>query len=72
MTPTPRSPLAPTSDGPVSRVHRHTDDRGPFWVAVCPCPWASREFDGPDGGVAAEYAKALHDMTHADEAEATS
>lgn len=58
----------PRFDLPASRVHRHADARGPFWVVVCTCGApASREFDGPDGGVTAEYAKALHDMAHADE-----
>jgi hypothetical protein len=67
-----RTVTASPTNIPVARVHRHADDRGPFWVAVCPCTWASREYDGPDGGVTAEYAKALHDMAHTDELEAAS
>jgi hypothetical protein len=66
---TPRSPLAPTNDVPASRVDNHADDRGPFHRVVCACGHASPEITDP---VVAEYAKALHDMSHVDEMEAAS
>jgi hypothetical protein len=64
---------ATTPSRPTLTIDQHRDDDGPFWVVTCSlgCP-ESPPFDGPDGGIAAAYWEALHDLRHEDEWRAAS
>jgi hypothetical protein len=57
-----------TPPRPTLTIHQHRDDHGPFWVVTCTfgCP-ESPPFDGPNGGIAAAYWEAAHDLRHEDE-----
>jgi hypothetical protein len=59
---------ATTPPRPTLTIHQHRDDGGPFWVVTCSlgCP-ESRPFTGLDGGIAAAYWEADHDLRHEDE-----
>lgn len=64
----PRAADTATPPRPTLTIHQHRDDDGPFWVVTCGlgCP-ESPPFAGPDGGVAAAYWEAFHDLAHEDE-----
>jgi hypothetical protein len=61
----PRAADTATPPRPTLTIHQHRDDNGPFWVVTCTfgCP-ESPPFDGPDGGIAAAYWEAAHDLRH--------
>jgi hypothetical protein len=65
----PRAADTATPPRPTLTIHQHRDDSGPFWVVTCSslgCP-ESPPFDGPNGGIAATYWEAAHDLRHEDE-----
>jgi hypothetical protein len=64
----PRAADTATPPRPTLTIHQHRDDHGPFWVVTCTfgCP-ESPSFDGPNGGIAAAYWEAAHDLRHEDE-----
>jgi hypothetical protein len=69
----PRAADTATPPRPTLTIHQHRDDNGPFWVVTCSslgCP-ESPPFAGPNGGIAAAYWEAAHDLRHEDEWRAT-